>query len=67
MKKSAKKTVDKTTEMKYVSHIAKELGVHRATVHGWFTGTKPSPMAAALLKARFPKLYEEIVGCAGEK
>lgn len=59
--KSAKKSVDRTTDLRYVSEIAKQLGVHRTTVHGWFTGTRPSPLAAALLKAKFPKLYEEIM------
>lgn len=61
--KSARKSVDKTTKMRYVTCIAKELGVHRTTVHGWFAGKSPSPLAKRLLEEKFPELYEEITKC----
>jgi len=61
MSRSAKKTVDQTTDLRYVSHMAAELGIHRTTIHGWIAGRKkPSPMAARLLREKFPKFYEEI-------
>jgi hypothetical protein len=41
--------------------MAAELGIHRTTIHGWIAGRKkPSPMAARLLREKFPKFYEEI-------